>query len=256
MSSLNSMSPNLLSEHLNSTKNRFSYGLNTAENHIRNNPGFVAFSGGKDSMVSLHLALQIDPDIPVCFYDSGLEFPENIEYIHYIANLYNINLHIIRSEPTVLDILKKEAFFDHKKTPIDLKTSLLEAKILLPSQKAHESFGSGRIWGLRMEESRERKMLLLPRKGSFETKEGYTVTSPVWNWSSHQIFAYLNKKAIPLNPIYAKLQGLGVEEKGLRVGTILDGGNLDYGRVTWLKRGWPELYDQLRIALPRIDEFR
>lgn len=207
-------------------------------------------------MVSLHLALQTDPNIPVCFYDSGLEFPENIAYIHDIANLYNINLHIIHSTPTVLDILKKEAFFDHKKMPVHLKTSIMEAKITNPSKEAHAKFGQGRIWGLRAEESRGRRMLLVPRHGSFETKEGETVTSPVWNWSTTQIFAYLEQKSIPENPLYEKMRKMGVPEKGLRVGSIVDGGNLDYGRITWLKRGWPELYDKMRIALPRIDEFR
>lgn len=256
MSSLGSSSMDSLNSMLTSTKNRFSEGSNLAKSHIRDNEGFVAFSGGKDSMASLHMALQFNPKIPVCFYDSGLEFPENIEYIHSIAKLYNINLHIIESKPTILDILKKEAFFDHKKTPVKLKTSLLDAKITFPSREAHERFGLGRIWGLRAEESHGRKQLLVPRKGTFTTKAGETVTSPVWNWSSKDIFTYLEENNIPVNPLYAKMRELGVDEKGLRVGSIVDGGSLDFGRITWLKRGWPEIYDKMRIALPRIEEFR
>lgn len=256
MATLDSMSTSSLSGYLNSTSNKFDAGKKLAWKHIESNQGFVAFSGGKDSTVSLHLALQSDPEIPVCFYDSGLEFPENLAYIHSIAKLYNLNLHIIKSNPTVLEILRRQASFDHKRIPAGLQTTLIEAKMEIPSQEAHERFGQGRIWGLRAEESRARRMLLVPRHGSFTNKSGETITSPVWDWSTPQIFAYLKKNNIPENPLYEKMRSLGVEEKGLRVGSIIDGSNLDYGRITWLKRGWPDIYDRLRIALPRIDEFR
>jgi 3'-phosphoadenosine 5'-phosphosulfate sulfotransferase (PAPS reductase)/FAD synthetase len=38
--------------------------------------GYVSFSGGKDSTVLLHIARQVDPDIPAVFVDTGLEYPE------------------------------------------------------------------------------------------------------------------------------------------------------------------------------------
>lgn len=256
MVSLDGSDIGTLSSMLNLTRSKYVEGEEMIQKHISSTPGFVAFSGGKDSTVSLHLALQYDPHIPVCFYDSGLEFPENLEYIHSLANLYNINLHIIKSKPTILDILRKEAYFDHRRMPVAVKTSLVDAKITIPSQKAHERFGKGRIWGLRAEESMGRRKLLMTNHGSFITKDGEQVTSPVWNWTSKHIYSYLNTHNIPVNPLYAKMKALGVEEKGLRVGSILDGGDLDYGRITWLKRGWPEIYDKMRIALPRIEEFR
>lgn len=256
MASLDSMSKDTLAGYLGSTDKKFGEAKLKAKKHIENHPGFVAFSGGKDSMVALHLALQTDPNIPVCFYDSGVEFPENIAYIHHIADVYNLNLEIIEAKPSVLDILRKEAYFDHKRMPVELKVSLIDAKITIPSEKAHEKYGKGRIWGLRSEESRGRSMLLNSRNGEFLSAKGEYVTAPIWNWSSSQVFAYLSKHNIPENPLYAKMRALGVEEKGLRVGSIIDGSNLDYGRVTWLKRGWPEIYDRLRIALPRLEEFR
>jgi len=37
---------------------------------------YVAFSGGKDSTVLLHLARSMYPDIPAVFSDTGLEYPE------------------------------------------------------------------------------------------------------------------------------------------------------------------------------------
>ena len=42
--------------------------------------GYVSFSGGKDSTVLLHIARQVDPDIPAVFVDTGLEYPEVREF--------------------------------------------------------------------------------------------------------------------------------------------------------------------------------
>ena len=39
--------------------------------HLEDNDGYVAFSGGKDSLVVLHLALSVEPNVPVVFFDLG-----------------------------------------------------------------------------------------------------------------------------------------------------------------------------------------
>lgn len=47
----------------------------------------VAFSGGKDSTVLLDLVRRIYPEVPGCFYDTGLEFPELREFVKTIDNI-------------------------------------------------------------------------------------------------------------------------------------------------------------------------
>jgi 3'-phosphoadenosine 5'-phosphosulfate sulfotransferase (PAPS reductase)/FAD synthetase len=56
----------------------------------------VCWSGGKDSTVLLHLALQQAPDIPVVFNDTGVEFPETREFVNQVANEWHINLYVAR----------------------------------------------------------------------------------------------------------------------------------------------------------------
>ncbi|MFF2027143.1 phosphoadenosine phosphosulfate reductase family protein [Streptomyces sp. NPDC058171] len=44
--------------------------------HLAAHDGYVAFSGGKDSLFVLDLARRIEDDMPVVFFDSGLDSPK------------------------------------------------------------------------------------------------------------------------------------------------------------------------------------
>lgn len=48
---------------------------------------YVAFSGGKDSTVLLHLAREIDPSIRGVFVDTGLEYPEIRNFVKTFDNV-------------------------------------------------------------------------------------------------------------------------------------------------------------------------
>lgn len=48
---------------------------------------YVAFSGGKDSTVLLHLVRDIYPDVEGVFCDTGLEFPEIKDFVKSIPNI-------------------------------------------------------------------------------------------------------------------------------------------------------------------------
>ena len=54
-----------------------------------NNPT-VAFSGGKDSTVVLNLVRKIDPTVKAVFCNTGVEFPETLEYVKTIDNLVEL----------------------------------------------------------------------------------------------------------------------------------------------------------------------
>jgi 3'-phosphoadenosine 5'-phosphosulfate sulfotransferase (PAPS reductase)/FAD synthetase len=48
---------------------------------------YVAFSGGKDSTVLLHICRSIYPNVPAVFNNTGVEFPEIIKFIKEIDNV-------------------------------------------------------------------------------------------------------------------------------------------------------------------------
>lgn len=257
--------------------------------HLDAHDGYVAYSGGKDSTVVLDLAHRADPNVPVCFFDSGLEFPETITYINHLAEQWNLNLHTIPTRPTALEYMQANGSWTHLPSPVGASTpaaTMHEVLITRPAAEAHQCHGDGELWGIRAQESRGRRIMLLkalaaaistncggccptPIAGRSHTAEqrarhGGTVRrvdrttafSPVWDWTADDVFGHLARFTVPVNPVYDKLRELGAPAFLQRVSPIVDANSLGYGRIVWLRHGWPDLYENLRLTLPRIAEFR
>ena len=245
--------------------------------HLEDHDGYVALSGGKDSVVVAHLARQVDPRVPMVWFDSGGEFPETRTYIHHLVEEWDLNLTITRTTPTLIEALRQSGTWDHH-APAGATLNLHEAMIQTPARAAHELHGPGELWGVRSAESHGRRTMYrvqlrqqiaaschgccpTPAQqrrthgGIVARVDGTTAYSPIWSWPTDRVWEYLATHAIDPNPVYAKLRALGAPEKSLRVSHLLDGSHLNTGRITWLRRGWPDLYEQLVDALPRITEF-
>jgi len=54
---------------------------------LHNGMVYVAFSGGKDSTVLLHLVRSLYPEVPAVFSDTGLEFPELRSFVRDTPNV-------------------------------------------------------------------------------------------------------------------------------------------------------------------------
>lgn len=258
------------------------------EHHLHTHGGYVAFSGGKDSLAALALTVRVDPKVPVVHFDSGLEYPETTAFVHDLARAWSLNLHVITARPTGLEVLRDSgAWRHHDPHPPSAEDAagagrvagLFEAVIAEPAALAHERFGAGEVWGVRATESMGRACAygvslrrntglpagtarsqipadLVDRWGGVICRQDGTVAlGPVWDWSTARVWAFLSGNEIPVNPVYRRLAALGVPVERARVSMMIDGGQLDLGRAVWLHRGWPREYARLVEHLPRLREF-
>lgn len=249
--------------------------LDRIAEHLDTHDGFVAWSGGKDSTVVVDLARQVDPNVPVVFYDSGLQFPETLSYLDGLSREWRLNFQVIEAEPDLLTVMVALGGFDHHAPDLRLGVELAELMITGPAARAHERHGHGSLWGVRAQESPDRRTLyrqqlaaqtvarpqdsrrtVRDREGGVVRRKDGTVTyGPIWDWQTRQVFDYLAGRGIEPNPLYRKLAALGAPEHLIRVDSIIDASKLCNGHIAWLQKGWPDLYSRLAIALPRLHEW-
>lgn len=226
---------------------------------------WVAWSGGKDSTVVVDLARRVDPDVPVVFYDCGLDFPETRTYLRDLADAWELNLHVVPTKPDLLTLLIAAGDLDPTAPTRHLEVDMRQAMITNPAQRAHAVFGPANLWGVRAEESAGRRHLYrtqaarhsgdIPR-GMVRRGDGTTSFGPIWNWSAEQVWQYSAARDIPPNPLYAKLESLGADTHTARVNAMVDPTRLDNGHITRLAAGWPDIYHRLAEALPRLRDYR
>lgn len=249
--------------------------LDRIAEHLEAHDGFVSWSGGKDSTVVVDLARQVDPNVPVVFFDSGLQFPETLRYLEELSAAWRLNLTVIPAEPDLLTVMVALGGFDHRAPDRRLGVELAEVMIRGPAAEAHGRHGRGSLWGVRAEESPGRRVLYRQRlaaesvarqecsrhevraaAGGVVSRTAGTVTyGPIWDWQTAQVFEYLAGRGIEPNPLYRKLAELGVPTRQIRVDSIIDAAKLSNGHIAWLQKGWPDLFDRLAIALPRLREW-
>lgn len=242
--------------------------------HLDAHDGYVSYSGGKDSLVTLDLTLAADPTVPVVFFDSGFEFPETRSHLRDVEDHYGIVIDRISADPPLLDLLRDDGSWDHH-TRAHTRVDLHDTLITRPSRTAHERYGPGHLWGVRANESPDRarayrhalRRACTPQccrspaqrrhrhGGTISRADGTTAYGPIWDWTTSAVWSYLHARPLPINTLYAKLRRIGAPPDAERVSHVIDGLRLTHGRVTWIARGWPELFNELTTALPRLREF-
>ena len=245
-----------VSGYLLSNETRVEKISESIDKHFYNNAGYVAWSGGKDSTCVAHLANSIIPNIPIVWFNSGLEFPDTQPYVERIAKKYNFNIRIYNVSPNALEVLRDTGTWDHDSVINPEVANLHRILITMPSDQAHSIFGVGELSGLRAEESAGRRVLLSKNKGVYNRLDGSKVYAPIWSWSSEQVDGYLAANSVEINPVYKKLEDVGAPRRAQRVGLTVDGNNPDFGRYTYLRLAYPDLWNELCMVLPRLKEWR
>lgn len=193
------------------TANEVLYRLLDATNEVA-----VSFSGGRDSLVALHLALQIEPDVPVVFVNTSIEFPETVAYVRQLAKDWSLNLHEVKPNVNFWKLAEEQGipvggrgnttFLRDlsEKANVKLSNSCCRRMKETPARQFYAQHGlEGMITGLRVSESLMRK-LNFADYGALRHSGTYNVLVawPLYAWTDKDIADYITEKRLPINPLY------------------------------------------------------
>ncbi len=221
-----------------------------AINFIRNvsnsydKPITVAFSGGKDSLVTLLLALKaLGTNFWILFVDTGIEFKETVEYTHQILKELGLAEKLLEKkvDPNTFWNLSEKFGPPGRDYRICCKSVKLGPTSLL----IEENFPNGCVSfiGQRRYESearaRERKVSVNP----WVSKQ--ISANPIQDWTALHVWLYIFQQKVPYNPLY---------EKGLiRIGCWPCPAS-KLAEFEILKKDYPELWKKLQKMLEKWRE--
>jgi phosphoadenosine phosphosulfate reductase len=193
-------------------------------------PVNISFSGGKDSLASLILARKLMPRIDVLFINTGLEFPETVEYVQKLCSNNKLRLHEIRGDS---DFFKQAESFgppakDYrwccKTNKLGPMTSFLAGQY---------PRGCVTIEGRRVYESFNRSSIKAVERNPYVP--GQTMLSPIRNWRALEVMLYIHWNGEVPNPLY--------DEDYERIGCWLCPASLQ-SEFSRLKESHPNLYSR------------
>jgi len=182
----------------------------------------VSFSGGKNSLVVLHMLLQFKPDIHVAFVNTTNEFPETVRYVRWLAKEWDLNFIEVKPQHP-WNFKKVVKCFGFPKPDRWANGEphccyLLKTKPILELFK-RERF-DGNFTGLSAFESRARMMNFLLKGCMIKTKyigSSYRLpfeilsVKPIYFWNDDDVWRYIKENNLPVNPVYEKY---GIERCG------------------------------------------
>ncbi|MBE0413026.1 phosphoadenylyl-sulfate reductase [Yoonia sp.] len=151
-------------------------------------------SFGAESVVLLHMAAQIRPDVPVIFLDTEMLFPETLDYQRKVAQMLGLtDVRVITPSRNAVLTEDVDGLL-HQAEP-DACCDLRKTR---PLEQALAGF-DGWITGRKRYQGGQRAVLPL-----FE-KEGRKIKiNPLANWAADDLKAYIADQGLPRHPLVAK----------------------------------------------------
>ena len=158
----------------------------------------LSSSFGAQAAVSLHLATQIKPDIPVLLIDTGYLFPETYQFVDGLVDRLALDLRIYRPN---LSAAWQEARHGRRWEQGEraIADYNRENKVA-PMERALAETGAGTwIAGLRRQQSATRGRLPVVSSDGQRWK-----LHPIVDWSDRDVHRYLTRHRLPYHPLWEK----------------------------------------------------
>jgi len=155
----------------------------------------LAFSGGKDSLVILHMTLDINPNIPVIYNNTTVEFPETLQYVKKLQEEWAINMHVTSNSFSFFQMTKERGWAGHED-----RWCCKPFKEEPAFQFMTRSGFKAEITGTTRTESIYRRSLSPIKMPSKDPK--IIRVNPIYDWNEWEVWRYIRENNLPYNPLY------------------------------------------------------
>ncbi len=165
----------------------------------KSQPMTASFSGGKDSLAALGIAMKVTKDIELLYINTGLEFPETVEYVEAFAKKNDMRLHMARADHAF-----KENVDTFGPPAKDFRWCCKVCKLGPITDMISKEYPKGTITveGNRVLESFARSRIGFVTKNPFVPNQ--INLNPVRTWSAAEIWGYIWMKGLEYNPLYER----------------------------------------------------
>jgi phosphoadenosine phosphosulfate reductase len=163
-------------------------------------PAIVSFSGGKDSLACLLLTIDAGYKLPALFLNTGLEFPETVEYVNMMKEKYELD--VIEEKAPENAFKGNVEFFGPPGR--DYRWCCKTNKLGPTVRAIMTNFPNGVLSfiGQRRYESEQRADK--PRIWKNPWTPGQIGASPIQDWTALHVWIYIFMRKAPYNPWYER----------------------------------------------------
>ena len=154
----------------------------------------LSSSFGGQSAALIHMAIQIDPQIPILFLDTGYLFKETLAFVDTLKKRFNLNLRTFRATPEQMAVTKKNLA-----TRTENSGVCCDATKVALMQQSLEGLACW-IAGLQRSQGATRKDIRIVE----EYRSGLVKVHPLASWTGKQIYSYMKDHDLPFHPLWER----------------------------------------------------
>ena len=155
----------------------------------------VAWTGGKDSTVLLHMIREVNKgkvSIPVMFIDTGLHFEETLSFVKRLEKEWKLKVVRVTDKHTIREYRKTKSRLKKKELARMIKIRAIKKAVKLHKWKAL-------IVGIRWDEHQARASEVY-----FSARKNHMRIHPILHFTEQDIWEYIRAHKLPYNPLYDK----------------------------------------------------